>query len=93
VLEAVHPLAVRDAERRGRSIALELRIVRVHATEAVRLAGYSDRIDPDRWRPLMMSFQHFYGLGERVHASTLSKIPESAYRPAPVAAPRLERSA
>lgn len=93
VLEAVHPLAVRDAERRGRSIALELRIVRVHASEAVRMAGHADRIDPDRWRPLMMSFQHFYGLGDRVHPSTLSQIPESAYRPAQAPAPKLERSA
>ena len=93
VLEAVHPLAVRDAERRGRSIALELRIVRVHAAESVRMTGHSDRIDPDRWRPLMMSFQHFYGLGDRVHPSTLSQIPESAYRPAHAPAPKLERSA
>lgn len=93
VLEAVHPLAVRDNERRGRSVALELRIVRVHAAESVRMAGHSDRIDPDRWRPLMMSFQHFYGLGERVYPSTLAAIPESAYRPAPAAGPKLERSA
>ncbi|HEU4829342.1 MAG TPA: flavin reductase family protein [Gemmatimonadales bacterium] len=93
VLEAVHPLAVRDNERRGRSVALELRIVRVHAAESVRMAGHIDRIDPDRWRPLMMSFQHFYGLGERVYPSTLSAIPESAYRPAPAAGPKLERSA
>jgi flavin reductase (DIM6/NTAB) family NADH-FMN oxidoreductase RutF len=93
VLEAVHPLAVRDSERRGRSLALELRIVRVHVSDEVRLHGQSDRIDPERWRPLIMSFQHFFGLGERVHPSTLAKIPESAYRPALVAAPRLEKSA
>jgi flavin reductase (DIM6/NTAB) family NADH-FMN oxidoreductase RutF len=94
VLEAVHPLAVRDAQRRGRSLALEVSIVRVHVIDAVRLAGHSDRIDPERWRPLIMSFQHFFGLGDRVHPSTLSRIPESAYRPAPALAPtRLERSA
>jgi flavin reductase (DIM6/NTAB) family NADH-FMN oxidoreductase RutF len=94
-LAAVHPLAVMDPDRRGRSLALEMRIVRVHVTDAVRLAGHADRIDPDRWRPLIMSFQHFYGLGERVHRSTLAKIPESAYRPAPALAPTqlLERSA
>jgi flavin reductase (DIM6/NTAB) family NADH-FMN oxidoreductase RutF len=94
-LAAVHPLAVADAERRGRSVALELRIVRVHVTDALRLAGHADRIDPDLWRPLMMSFQHFYGLGPRVHRSTLAQIPESAYRPVPALAPTayLERSA
>jgi flavin reductase (DIM6/NTAB) family NADH-FMN oxidoreductase RutF len=85
-LEAVHPLAVRDPARRGALIALELRIVRVHVDETIRMHGQTDRIDPDRWRPLIMSFQQFYGLGERVHTSRLGEIPESAYRrgaPAP----------
>jgi flavin reductase (DIM6/NTAB) family NADH-FMN oxidoreductase RutF len=79
-LEAVLPLAVRDDARRGGLIALELRIVRVHVSEAVRMAGHPDRIDPVRWRPLMMSFQRFFGLGEEVHSSRLAEIPESAYR-------------
>jgi flavin reductase (DIM6/NTAB) family NADH-FMN oxidoreductase RutF len=79
-LEAVHPLAVRDPARRGGLVALELRIVRVHVDENVRLNGHTDRIDPDRWRPLIMSFQQFYGLGDRVHPSRLGRIPESAYR-------------
>jgi Conserved protein/domain typically associated with flavoprotein oxygenases, DIM6/NTAB family len=85
-LEAVHPLAVRDPARRGGLVALELRIVRVHVDERIRMNGHTDRIDPDRWRPLIMSFQQFYGLGAKVHASRLGEIPESAYRrPAPVA--------
>ena len=56
-LEAVHPLAVRDTQRRGALVALEVRITRVHVAEAVRLPGHRNRIDPDRWRPLIMSFQ------------------------------------
>ena len=44
-----------------------------------------------------MSFQQFYGLGERVQASTLAEIPEEAYRPKgpqdAVAPPRLPREA
>ena len=83
VLEAVHPLAVRDPERRGRLVALEVRVIRVHVDEAIRLTGYDDRIDPERWHPLIMSFQHFFGLGGIVHPSTLARIPESAYRPHP----------
>jgi len=79
-LEAVHPLAVREPARRGALIALELRIVRVHVDEAIRMRGHTDRIDPDLWRPLIMSFQQFYGLGERVHPSRLGEIPETAYR-------------
>ncbi|MEO8563543.1 MAG: flavin reductase family protein [bacterium] len=79
-LESVHPLAVRDPVRRGGLVAFELRIVQVHVAEEIRMTGYSDRIDPDRWRPLIMSFQQFYGLTDRIRASTLATIPESSYR-------------
>ncbi len=90
-LEAVHPLAVRDPDRRGGLVAFELRIVRVHVSDSIRMAGHDDRIDPELWRPLIMSFQHFFGLGERVHDSTLARIPESAYRPKRAAAPAPEQ--
>lgn len=82
-LEAVHPLAVRDEQRRGGLVALEVRVVRVHVEDALRLAGHTDRIDPTRWRPLLMSFQRFFGIGDEVHPSRLAEIPESAYRPRP----------
>lgn len=81
VLDAVHPLAVRDAERRGGLVALEVRVVRIHVDESVRMPGHTDRIDPERWRPLIMSFQRFFGLGDEVLSSRLAEIPESAYRP------------
>jgi len=80
-LEAVNPLAVRDDDRRGALVALELRIVRVHVDESIRMTGHTDRIDPEEWRPLIMSFQQFFGLGGMVHESTLSRIPETVYRP------------
>jgi len=86
VLEGTHPLADSDELRRGKLVALEVRIVRVHVEEGVRMAGYSDRIDPRKWRPLIMSFSEFFGLGDVVHHSTLAEIPESAYRPAPLSA-------
>jgi flavin reductase (DIM6/NTAB) family NADH-FMN oxidoreductase RutF len=85
-LEAVHPLAVRDDDRRGALVAFEVRIVRVHVSESIRMAGYADRIDPEKWRPLIMSFQQFFGLGDIVHDSTLSQIPETVYRPRRAAA-------
>ena len=44
------------------------------------MTGHADRIDPRRWRPLIMSFQQFFGLGDVVHHSTLGEIPEEAYR-------------
>ncbi len=81
VLKASLPLAQDDPDRRGHLVALEVRIVRVHIEEGIRLPGHDHRIDPDRWRPLIMSFCQFYGLGGRLRHSTLADIPESAYRP------------
>ena len=86
VLEGTHAIGEDDPERRGRLIALEVRVVRVHVDDRIRMAGHVDRIDPRRWRPLIMSFQQFFGLGEMVSPSTLAEIPESAYRP-PAASP------
>ncbi|HMA01383.1 MAG: flavin reductase family protein [Gemmatimonas sp.] len=85
-LESVLPMAVRDEERRGALVALELRVVRVHVDEAIRMNGHTDRIDPEKWRPLIMSFQQFFGLGAIVHESTLARIPETVYRPRRAAA-------
>lgn len=79
-VEEAHGLAANDPLAKGRLVAFEVRIERVHIDEAVLMEGEENRVDPDKWRPLIMSFQHFYGLGERLHESTLARIPESAYR-------------
>jgi len=79
-LEAVHGLAAQDPALKGRVLILEVRVLRVHLEQAILLAGEPNRVDPDKWRPLIMSFQHFYGLGPRLHDSILARIPESAYR-------------
>jgi flavin reductase (DIM6/NTAB) family NADH-FMN oxidoreductase RutF len=84
-LEAVvageHRLAEDDAVLRGRTITFELRIQRVHVDPRILMSGEVDRIDPDKWRPLIMSFQKFYGLAAgQIHASRLGEILEAAYR-------------
>ncbi|MFC0550322.1 flavin reductase family protein [Planotetraspora thailandica] len=80
VVEGTHPLADDDPAQRGGIVVFEVRVQRVHVHEQVRMAGTSDRIDPDAWRPLIMSFQKLYGLGPQVHPSTLAQIPERLYR-------------
>ncbi|WP_327586029.1 flavin reductase family protein [Nonomuraea sp. NBC_00507] len=75
VVEAVHPVG-----DDGGTLAFEVRVQRVWVHEEIRMAGTVDRIDPDAWRPLIMSFQKFYGLGAQVHPSTLASIPEHLYR-------------
>ena len=59
----------------------EVRIQRVHVHPSLLMDGHDNRIDPDRWRPLIMSFQKFYGLADgEVHPSTLGRIEEATYR-------------
>jgi flavin reductase (DIM6/NTAB) family NADH-FMN oxidoreductase RutF len=72
-LQAAHSVGEAGA------LALEVAIIRIHADQDI--LAEPDRIDPDAWRPLIMSFQHFYGLtpGE-LRPSTLAHIPEALYR-------------
>jgi flavin reductase (DIM6/NTAB) family NADH-FMN oxidoreductase RutF len=61
-------------------LCIEVRITRVHAHRSIIMDGHPNRIDPNRWRPLIMSFQRFYGLGGELTVSKLADIPESMYR-------------
>ncbi len=79
VVEGVHHIGANDANLRGRTVAIELRIQRVHIERSI--LAEPDRVDPDKWRPLIMSFQKFYGLAEgEAHASLLGTVPEALYR-------------
>lgn len=80
VVESTHGIAEDDSRQRGNLVCIEVRIQRVHIEESILMDGEPNRIDPNKWRPLIMSFQEFYGLGPQLHASTLGQIPESLYR-------------
>jgi flavin reductase (DIM6/NTAB) family NADH-FMN oxidoreductase RutF len=90
VLQAGHPFggfaaqrAYGDPPEKANITAFELKIVRVHVKETLLLAGKTNHVDPDKWKPLIMSFAHFYGLADgKILPSTLSEIPEELYRPA-----------
>ncbi|MBC2864855.1 flavin reductase family protein [Streptomyces mexicanus] len=88
VVEAVHSLADDDDTQRGSVLTFEVRVRRVHVHDEIRQAGTEDHIDPDAWRPLIMSFQKLYGLGPQVHPSTLARIPEHLYRTPDIARAR-----
>jgi flavin reductase (DIM6/NTAB) family NADH-FMN oxidoreductase RutF len=61
--------------------AVEVTVRRVHASPDIVMADRPNRIDPDRWRPLIMSFQHFYGLADgRLVPSRLATVDEELYR-------------
>ncbi|MGH7108477.1 MAG: hypothetical protein ACREFT_18440 [Acetobacteraceae bacterium] len=79
-ITAWNDLAADDAAVRGRSVIFELRIQRVHLAPTILLDGNPDRIDPDKWRPLIMSFQKYYGLAPgELRPSALARIPERLY--------------
>jgi flavin reductase (DIM6/NTAB) family NADH-FMN oxidoreductase RutF len=81
VVESVHGIADGDADLRGRLLNIEVRVVRVHLDTSIVMDGLPNRVDPDKWRPLIMSFQKFYGLSaQQLHPSALSSIEESMYR-------------
>jgi flavin reductase (DIM6/NTAB) family NADH-FMN oxidoreductase RutF len=80
VVAAKHDLMEDDDVTRGKIVSFEVRVTRVHIHPDIAMDSLPNRVDPDKWRPLMMSFQRYYGLGEEVHESTLAKIPEEIYR-------------
>jgi flavin reductase (DIM6/NTAB) family NADH-FMN oxidoreductase RutF len=78
----VHQMAQEDEVWRGNLVAIEVRVTRVHAHPEIMMDDEPNRIDPDKWRPLIMSFQQFYGLApDKLQRSELGQIPEASYRP------------
>lgn len=56
------------------SACVEVQILRVHVEEELLDPEFRHHISPDRWRPLIMSFLDFYGLGDRIHPSRLAEV-------------------
>jgi flavin reductase (DIM6/NTAB) family NADH-FMN oxidoreductase RutF len=68
---------VHDVRPFGKNVsanAFEVHIVRLHVEESL-LEGDGPRphIDPEKWRPLLMSFCRFFGMGGEVHPSRLAE--------------------
>lgn len=81
VVAAVHGIGEDNDQLRGFISLIEVRIQRVHVHPDLLVEGHANRIDPDKWSPLIMSFQKFYGLSGQVHPSRLADIPEESYAP------------
>ncbi len=70
VIENIHTLGSPDDYH----AAIEARVVRVHVEESILNDEKRHYIDTDKWKPLIMSFCEFYGLGDKVHPSRLAKV-------------------
>ncbi|MGA2979911.1 MAG: flavin reductase family protein [Terriglobales bacterium] len=70
---------VHDFRSFGKNVSanvIEVHIVKLHVDENLLVSngnGSRPHIDPVRWRPLIMSFCRFFGLGREVHPSRLAE--------------------
>lgn len=81
VVASIHPFGLGNPRIRTEMCAIEVRIQRVHLAESILVPEDRDRIDPDTWRPLIMSFREFYGLGDKLQPSRLAEFPEHLFKP------------
>ncbi len=80
VVKAIHSIGADDDRIQGHLLNIELEILKVHVEENLLATGQTDKIDADKWKPLIMSFQHLYGLGNQLVPSKLAQIPEHLYK-------------
>ena len=68
---------VHDVRPFGKNVsanAFEVHIVKLHVEESLLVeSGSPSHIDPEKWRPLIMSFCRFFGMGGEVHPSRLAE--------------------
>lgn len=70
---------IHDVRPFGKNVsanAFEVHIVKLHVEESLLMPGSDPNrphIDPERWRPLIMSFCRFFGTGDEVHPSRLAE--------------------
>jgi flavin reductase (DIM6/NTAB) family NADH-FMN oxidoreductase RutF len=66
---SIHPFQADDSYL----ASIEVRIIRVYMHEEILGKEKRHYVDPDKWRPLIMSFCEFYSLGEQLQPSRLAK--------------------
>jgi flavin reductase (DIM6/NTAB) family NADH-FMN oxidoreductase RutF len=76
-----HVLMEDFPDLKGVITAIELKVLRVHILDHLRMPGQPNRVNPDGLRPIFMCFQELYGFGDgKVAESVLGKVHEEKYR-------------
>ena len=70
VVEKIHDVDSPDSSL----AAIEVRIIHSYFDEEILNREKRHYVDTDKWKPLIMSFCEFYGLGENLHPSKLAKV-------------------
>ncbi len=55
-------------------VAIETRITRVHVDDRLLMDGHPNYINPAKWKPMIMNFCEYFGLGEQLSASRLAPV-------------------
>lgn len=66
VVEKIHSF-----DKQSSIVAIELNTVQLHVDEQILISG-KNYIDPEKWKPLIMSFCEFFSLGSKLHPSKLA---------------------
>jgi len=61
--------------------AIELKIEKVSVLPQVLQDGSNNKIDPNKWNPLIMSFRKLYSLTSEINESRLARKSEALYAP------------
>lgn len=77
----VHRFGEADNKMAVPALTIELKICRIHAAEEILLESNQNKIDPQKWNPLIMSFRQFFGLVEAGVKSRLNTGDEDLYAP------------
>ncbi|TVY60842.1 Uncharacterized protein LSUE1_G009488 [Lachnellula suecica] len=68
-------------DKKGVMLSFEVKILKTHVLDEIRLEGYENRIDADKWHPMYHVFSQYYGGGEKLtETSELAKIDPEMYR-------------
>lgn len=81
VVENIRPFGGNDLGMPFPAVAVEMRVVRVHVHQSIVVTGKPNRVDPEKWRPLITSFRQYFGLGSPLHSSRFSQFPEATFAP------------
>ena len=80
-VENFHELARNDERMAVPAYSIELKVNRILASSDVLDQHHCNKIDPNKWNPLIMSFRRLYGLTSELNQSRLAHKSEDLYAP------------
>lgn len=80
-VEKISEFAKHDDKMAVPAYAIELKVEEAYSAEDILIDGQKNKIDPNKWNPLIMNFRKFYSLSSELNESRLAQKPEDLYAP------------